>query len=253
MATLEESHWWYRGLHDLVTRVVAAERDRKGKLSILDAGCGTGRLCRLLESFGTVTGCDSSDLALQLCRENGIETTFKADLNCTDLGRECYDVITCMDVLYHRNIEREDTVLTSFYRALRPGGTVLLNLVAFESLRSSHDIAVYTRRRYRRHEVVQLLQEAGFTIRFCSYRLCLLFPLLAAYRSVLAFFQSSKNPDQVQSDLSPPPRLINRLLKHAVCQENRILGTLPLPFGLSVFAVAEKPDNQGQAKKGVAC
>lgn len=249
MAALEESHWWYRGLHHLVTGLVAAEHGRKGSLSILDAGCGTGQLCRLLAPFGTVTGCDVSDLALKLCREKGMANVFKVDLNSADLGRECYDVITCMDVLYHRAIEREDMVLSSFHRALRPGGIVLLNLVAFESLKSSHDIAVHTRRRYRQHEVVHLLREAGFSIRFCTYRLCLLFPLFAAYRRLRTPFTSSGSPDHVVSDLRLPPRLINRLLESALRLENRFLDRLHFPFGLSVFAVAEKQDSE----KGVPC
>jgi len=249
MASLEEAHWWYRGLHHLVTGLVAAEHAPKGSLDILDAGCGTGRLCRLMAPFGTVTGCDVSDLALQLCRESGTDNVFKVDLNSADLGRERYDVITCMDVLYHRAIEREDVVLSSFHRALRPGGVVLLNLVAFESLKSSHDIAVHTRRRYRRHEVVHLLQEAGFTVRFCSYRLFLLFPLIVVYRSLRSFLGCKGNQDHVVSDLRLPPRLTNRLLESALRLENRFIDRLPFPFGLSVFAVAEKQDSE----KGVQC
>lgn len=249
MAGLENDHWWYRGLHHVVTGLVAAEHASKGSLEILDAGCGTGQLCRLLAPFGTVTGCDFSDIAIQLCREQGMANVFKADLNSADLGHERYDVITCMDVLYHRAIEREDVVLSSFHRALRPGGVVLLNLVAFESLKSSHDIAVHTRRRYRRHEVVHLLQEAGFSIRFCTYRLCLLFPFIAAYRRFRTFFKSSGSPDQVVSDLGLPPRLINRLLESGLRLENRFIDRLSFPFGLSVFAVAEKQDSE----KGVQC
>lgn len=240
MAALEASHWWYRGLHDLVTGIVSAEYERKGTLSILDAGCGTGRLCRLLTPYGRVTGCDLSDIALRLCRESASAEVFKADLNSADLGSERFDVITCMDVLYHRAVEREDVVLSSFYRALRPGGIVLLNLVAFESLKSSHDIAVHTRRRYRRHEVSKLLRQAGFSVRFCNYRLCLLFPLVAAQRHISRLLQHDTAPDQVLSDLRLPGTLTNLVLEQVLRLENRIIGRFPLPFGLSVFAVAEK-------------
>lgn len=250
MAALEASHWWYRGLHDLVTGIVSAEYERKGILSMLDAGCGTGRLCRLLTRYGRVTGCDLSEIALRLCRESGQTTVFKADLNSADLGCECFDVITCLDVLYHRAIEQEEAVLSSFFRALRPGGIVLLNLVAFESLKSSHDIAVHTRRRYRRHEVVQLLHQAGFSVRFCNYRLCLLFPLMAAYRRISRFLQQDLAPDQVLSDLRPPGALTNLILEQALRLENLIIGQVPLPFGLSVFAVAEKQASAEATIKG---
>lgn len=245
MSRLEENHWWYRGLHDLVLRVISAEHDRKGELSILDAGCGTGRLCRLLAPFGTVRGCDLSELALQLCRERGGVDVFQADLNSADLGCDRYDVITCLDVLYHQAVEREGQVLDSLYRALRPGGLLLLNLVAFESLRSHHDLAVHTRRRYRRHEVIHLLRQAGFSIRLCSYRLCLLFPLIAVYRRLQRLISPPADPSAVPSDLRLPGALVNCLLELALRLENRLMAHLPLPFGLSVFAVAQKGEDHG--------
>lgn len=44
MADVERDHWWYRGLRDLIGRVLVKEgfAQRSG-LRVLDAGCGTGR------------------------------------------------------------------------------------------------------------------------------------------------------------------------------------------------------------------
>ncbi len=241
MYAAEEHHWWYRGLHDLVVRSVAAEHRHKGPLSILDAGCGTGRLCQLLAPYGTVSGCDVSDLALEFCRKRGLDHVFQADLNDAELGEERYDVITSLDVLYHTAVTDEARVLDSFRRALRPGGLLVLNLVAFEFLRSTHDIAVHTRRRYTRPALAEMLRRSGFTVESATYRHCLLFPPVAAYRLVRRALHRAA-PEETASDVSLPAPLVNGLLWRLCLLENRIVQHCPLPFGTSVFAVARSAD-----------
>ena len=50
----------------------------------------------------------------------------------------------------HQAIRDDAPVLATLNRALKPGGALILNLVAFEFLRSPHDLAVHTRERYTR-------------------------------------------------------------------------------------------------------
>lgn len=239
---LEESHWWYRALHRLILRHVSHEYDRLGSLDMLDAGCGTGRLCQLLAPYGTVLGLDVADIAIQLCHKRGLENVRKADLNTAELGREPYDVITSMDVLYHAAITDEDSILSGFYHALKPGGVLLINLPAFPFLMSSHDKAIHTRRRYRRPELTAMLKNAGFEIELCSYRLTTLFPLLASYRLVKAAFTRATGVGS--SDVKPVNPALNYLLEAVNVLEDRLMSSIPLPFGLSLFAVARKPDHR---------
>lgn len=235
MAVAEELHWWYAGLHDLILRIVRAETATlKRPMDILDAGCGTGRLGQLLQSFGNVTGCDIHPLALEAAASRGIRT-LRRDLAADGLGDRQYDLITCVDVLYHRAVADEQAALRNLHRALRPGGLLILHLPAFEMLRGAHDLAVHTRRRYRRGEMVRLLETSGFTVKFASYRLCLFFLPALLWRSWTRLFAP-------RSDLasSPLPRA-NRLLLCGLRAENRLLATsIPLPFGVSVFALARK-------------
>ena len=240
MYEVEDYHWWYVTLHDLITRVVAGERRRAGRdLELLDAGCGTGRLCRLLAPYGDVSGCDLSDEALACCRERGV-TAFRADLNSLDLPPAHYDVITSIDTLYHQWIAHEAPVLAAFHRALKPGGIVVLNLVAFEALRGSHDIAVQTRRRYTRPEVVAMLEQAGFTVELASYRLGLLFPPILLVRLLRRLTTAGIPAGEVRSDVTSPPGLLNGLLARLARLENRIIPHCPIPFGTSVFVVGRK-------------
>jgi SAM-dependent methyltransferase len=243
MFEAEEGHWWYAGLHDLVMRYARAERARAGRaLSMLDAGCGTGRLCQLLEPLGEVTGCDIHPLALQATERRGIARVLRRDLAADELGDEQFDLITSMDVLYHRLVSNELAALRNLHRALRTGGLLLFQVPAFESLRGTHDVAVHTRRRYRRKQVARMLTGAGFDVEFSTCRLSALFPAALAWRMFSRLTALRASNGNVVSDVAvPPSSAVNRLLLFYLKVENRLIAAgLRLPFGTSVFAVARK-------------
>lgn len=239
----EDSHWWYVGLHELILRHVADESGRLGRRPrILDAGCGTGRLCQLMSSYGDVDGVDASQDALDCCRERGVPAT-RCDLNDLETEPDSYDIITSIDVLYHRGIRDDVAVMERLRTGLRPGGMLILNLVAHEFLRSTHDVAVHTRERYTIRMLTERLERAGFENVLITYRVSLLFPLIAAYR-ILAGKFASRNVEvaDVASDVTLPHPLVNGLLLTSLRLENRLLATgATLPSGSSLFAVGRKP------------
>lgn len=240
MFQVEDYHWWYVALHELIVAAIRKERHSDKPLLIMDAGCGTGRLCQLLQQFGTVSGCDLADEALEGCRKRGMAGVFKADLNDVLFPAAHYDVITSIDTLYHLAIEDESVILGKFHDALKPGGILILNLVAHEFLRSSHDVAVHTRRRYTRGEVVAMLEGAGFTVERAVYRPGFLFLPIAFCRLLRKRTAVVATAAEVASDVTVPHPLLNRLLLGISRIENRISDYGGLPFGTSVFAVARK-------------
>jgi SAM-dependent methyltransferase len=250
MFDAEDSHWWYVGLHKLIVATVQRESRRLGRpLQIFDAGCGTGRLCQLLAGLGHhVSGCDASADALQFCRQRGVDRVFQADLNALELEPEAFDVITSIDVLYHTGIIDDVAVMGRLRFGLRPGGLLILNLVAHEWLRSTHDIAVHTRERYTKHMLCLRLQQSGFTIINASYRVSVLFPVIALYRLVVRLIsRNTTHADAVVSDVSSPPSFLNFLLLKTIEAENVLVPIVPLPFGSSLFIEARKPsaDSEG--------
>ena len=240
MFDVEDAHWWYASLHRLIRDVVAGERAGKGPLEIFDAGCGTGRLCQLLSEFGAVSGCDMSRLAVDRCAERGLPDISLLDLNDGDVGRSRYDVVTSIDVLYHQWVKDEAAVLRKLGDALRPGGVLIFQSPAFRFLRSRHDAAVLTGRRYTKKQVRRLVEEAGLAVETITYRVFFLFPLIAAYRFAQKPFVGRRGA-AVVSDVAMPPLLINRMLLKVHLWENALLKRRSLPFGTSVFAVARKP------------
>lgn len=235
----EDSHWWYTSLHDLILRYVPNDA---GALNIFDAGCGTGRLLQLLSAFGTVQGCDASETAIRCCRKRGLSSVMQADLNTMTLEQNQYDVITSIDVLYHADIQDERAVLKKLYAAMKPGGVLIFQVPAYEWLRSDHDRAVHTRRRYLRPEVVALLDDSGFIIDKATYRVGLLLLPIAMVRLSQRVFRNKDAGTKPVSDVKQYSPLVNALLRAALKIENLLLNRISLPFGASVFAVARKPD-----------
>jgi SAM-dependent methyltransferase len=239
MFEAEDSHWWYVGLHELIMHHVEVESERIGlPLKILDAGCGTGRLLQLMSRYGDVAGIDASEEAINYCQIRGVPASL-ADLNEMQLESASFDLITSIDVLYHTGVKDDVDVLKRFHAALKPGGMLLLNLVAHEFLRSSHDIAVHTRERYTRHILQQRIRLAGFFPEYASYRVCSLFPFIAGYR-LLHQGGDATDKGAVASDVAVPHPMINAFLLGVIRFENRMLKQCALPFGSSVFLCARK-------------
>jgi SAM-dependent methyltransferase len=235
MYEAEDTHWWYVALHELIMQSLPGGRY---PLEIFDAGCGTGRLLELLGSRGTARGCDSSPAALTLCRKREVEAVL-GDLNRMEPGTEMYDIITCIDVLYHRDIKDEGAVLRTLYRALKPGGTLILQVPAYEWLRSSHDEAVQTGRRYTRKKLASLVQACGFIVHKSTYRVTFLFVLIAALRLVRKLTRAGVSAHR-SSDVKKHSVAVNGILTLLQKCENILLKRLSLPFGTSVFIVAQK-------------
>lgn len=202
----------------------------------MDAGCGTGRLAQLMEDLGHVRCVDASPLAIAHVRSRGLEDAVCSRLETLDLESESLDVITSIDVLYHKAVADPQAVVIKLADALRPGGVLVIHLPAIEMFRSDHDLRVHTRKRYRRGEVRELVQQAGLHVQHLSYRVMFLLPLILLWR----LLQRPTGTSQIRVPAAP----INRLLIWIADLENRLSMFIPLPLGLSVYAVAVKPEKQ---------
>ena len=235
MFVLEDRFWWYRGIHDLILGYL--RKRAAAPLHILDAGCGTGKLMTLLAPLGEVVGIDASVEALQYCHQRGLSRVEFVDLNEWSPAAS-YDAITCIDVLCHESVREIGAVLDQFHRGLRPGGILILNLPAFESLRREHDKVVQTVRRLRKEELLPLLREQGFEIELLTYRLPVLYYMIRL-RKVLSPPREHAPPE---SDLRMIPPIVDTLLWWMNWLENRaILAGFRFPVGSSLFVVARRP------------
>jgi SAM-dependent methyltransferase len=245
MFAVEDWLWWYVGLRrEILQRLKQFAPDGRASnqaLRVLDAGCGTGGLLARLaqEHRGVSVGIELVWEGLALCRSRGLPHLLQGSVNALPVTTEAFDVVFSIDVLCHAGID-ELRALQECVRVLRPGGIVILQVPAFEWLRSEHDTPGETRRRYTRSEVEQLLRQADLTITQSGYRNSLLFPLVVVRRMLT---RHRVHAVDARSDVKPVPRLLNAILTQVLIFESRLSQWCRLPFGLSVFCVAQKPAN----------
>ncbi len=236
MFTLEKDFWWYRVLHEL-TEYFVRKKSKEKEITILDAGCGTGRMMEICSSYGNVYGIDFSTDAVELARSRNLVNVQQGDLNNYPLPDETYDTIISLDVLYHSGIRDDLAVAARFHKALAKNGILILNLPAFEFLRRSHDVVVQTRKRYVRGEFVKQLESIGYNIKLATYRMPLLFFMILL--SKLAGGKHKK--EESESDLKKIPDWLNNLLMQMGRIENSMIKTgIRFPVGSSLFIVASK-------------
>lgn len=238
MRSVEDRHWWYVGTraiaHDLLATLPFAER-------ILDAGCGTGGNRAMLHRHGRVVAIDLSELALELTATRGGVPLARASVTQLPFPDATFDLVTSFEVLYHRGVGDDVHAMRELCRVLRPGGHLLLRLPALEWLRGAHDEAVHGARRYTRHELESKLRSAGLTPVRVTYLNTLLLPLAAAKRLLERLAGTSGD------DLGATPRPLAALFRAALTAERHILRRRDLPAGVSIMALARRPDTARQA------
>jgi SAM-dependent methyltransferase len=235
MFSLEASHWWYRALRRNLDRALAGVL--AGRPAVLDAGCGTGMLLAAWRDRARGVGLDASAEALELARRRDLGPLVRGSVERLPLRSESFDLVVSADVLYHRGVADDVGALREFARVLKPGGTLALNLTAFAWLRSGHDAAIHTARRYTAREVRAKLAAAGLRPVRVRYWNSLLFPPIALVR--LARRGRAGAAEAPASDLAPLPGWLNGMLNALLALETR-LALWPAPAGLSVLAVARK-------------
>jgi ubiquinone/menaquinone biosynthesis C-methylase UbiE len=207
-------------------------------LKILDAGCGIGAMLEHLRPYVRVVGVDVSSEALRLATKRGVEGCELVQSSLTDLPftNEVFDLITSFDVICC--IDDDALAFGEVSRVLKPGGRVILNLPAYNPLRSEHDLAVHIKRRYTRSDVALEVERVGLTVERVTHANALLFPLAAAVRVVKKL--PDKSASEARSDLRPLPPVVNRWLARVLFLERSLLQKIDFPFGLSVVCVARK-------------
>jgi SAM-dependent methyltransferase len=242
---LEESFWWFRGMRRVTAAVLDPVCPPGRARDVLDAGCGTGGNVNWLERYaggGRVAGVDISPDALAFCRERGLRNVARASVTALPFADQTFDLVTSFDVLVQLPGEGSDGVaISEMFRVLRPGGVAFVRAAAYAWMRSGHDEALGTQRRYSLGQMTAALERAGFRVRRATYANSLLLPAAAVRRLALKRLGLADSG----SDVKPlPPKLawLNRALTSALYAEARLLNspTATLPAGLSTVCVATK-------------
>jgi len=230
MAELDDRHWWYRARRRILAELIRREARLPAKARILEIGCGTGHNLAMLAGFGHVDGLELDEEAAALSEKRLGRKVMRSPLPELDQVPDNYDLIGAFDVIEH--IEDDHAALAAIATKLKPGGKFMLTVPAHPWMWTAHDVANHHKRRYSKRALRSLIENSPMKLERLGYFNSLLFPVAIAERA------ASKLRGKDNGDVSLPPAPLNRALEAVFASERYLVGRLPLPPGLSLFAVA---------------
>jgi ubiquinone/menaquinone biosynthesis C-methylase UbiE len=234
-ARAERDHFWFRGFRRFIDPLVAnAAKGRR--IEILDCGCGTGHNLTMLRKYGRAYGIDLTWAGLQYARGGGEKKVVQATVAALPMPDARFDLVTSFDVLYGLPDDVERAALGEMARVLKPGGSIIVNVAALPWLRGNHSVLGGELRRYRRKELIEKLEAAGFRVTRSSYTNFSILPMIAAVRAQ----QRLSGHDASDTEISVPPAPINAALSALLGLEAAALRLVNMPLGSSVVAVGQK-------------
>lgn len=234
----ERTHFWYRGFRRFVRPLLVEATRGVSAPCLLDCGCGTGANLELLAEYGRVTGFDLTPRGLELAKATASTPVVRAHTAAIPFRSGQFDVLTSFDVLYCLSDRDEQAAVGEFWRVLKPGGALIVNLAALDVLRGTHSVLSEEVRRYTRAQTRALLEAHDFRIVRLTYTNCTLFPPLLLVRWAQRLRGLDQDPGQ--GDFAPPPAPINALLSSMLAVEARLLRWMDMPIGSSVLCLARK-------------
>jgi SAM-dependent methyltransferase len=251
MDEVEGSHWWFVGrrailesflrqildrLESRVQEANAGEGPGKAetpKLRILDVGCGTGANLEMLAKFGEAEGVDVSDDALEFCRLKGLRAQ-KGLAEALPYADETFDLTTALDVVEH--LDDDIAGLKEMFRVTKRGGYSLIFVPAFMWLWGVQDDISNHRIRYTKKQIVQRLENAGYTIERATYANWTFFAPILAGRTLMKI-TGIKPESENNITISGLNGIFGRLFS----SERFWLRNFNFPFGVSIVVVARRP------------
>lgn len=231
MAELDEVHWWYVARRKVLQRLIERVVRPPAGAGILEVGCGTGHNLQMLERFGSADGVEIDAEAREVAEKRlGRKIAMASLPELPDVRRGAYDVVAALDVVEH--IDDDRATIAALASCLKPGGKLLVAVPAHQWMWSAHDELNHHKRRYSKRGLRRLIDQSPLRLEAIGYFNSFLFPLAVAARL------ASKLKGGGTGEESLPPKPLNYLFERTFAAERLLIGTVPLPPGLSLFAVA---------------
>jgi SAM-dependent methyltransferase len=238
---IEDWFWWCVGTRRVFLQLITSTGIR-GRA--LDVGCGTGAILKEFGAgWGVVAGCDHSPLALSFSQARGLHDLVRCNGTELPFASGSLDLVMAIDVIEHID---DEGCMREMVRICRSGGYVLVHVPAFDILWTDKDDVNHHLRRYRRRDLVQLVERHGLSVETVFHLNVLLFPvalLRALGQKVRWGFRPRPAVSAATIDhLYRLPPSLNRMMTGLMTLEHWLFGRAAPPFGMSLVCLARKPE-----------
>jgi SAM-dependent methyltransferase len=234
LAEVEDTHFWFRSRAQLLAWAIA--RYFRGAQSMLEIGCGTGGVARVIRARFPAMRLAATEVlvrGLDFARGRlpGVQL-LQMDAHRIPFDAE-FDLVGAFDVIEH--IDDDEAVLRGMRDAVRPGGGVLITVPQHPFLWSAIDDYSHHRRRYTRRELARKIERAGLRIVRLTSFVSLLLPLLLLSRR-------SRRPFDPAREMRVRSGANRMLLAISRIEQSIVASGVSLPAGGSLLAIAQRVD-----------
>jgi hypothetical protein len=222
-------HWYYESKFDLIfghwTNAINPQ-------TIIEIGAGSKFFIKkLLDKHPNAKGLaiDPNFNADQIVSEPRLTSYVK-------LPEAQGDLYLFLDVLEHVDNERQ--LIQESLKHAETNATIVFSVPAFKHLWSGHDIFLGHYRRYRKSQLISVLDDCGLEIQRIYYAFSLIYPIALLKRRIIG--------KKIESQMRALPKNQNNLLiwtLRKLCKMNK-----NNYFGISLIAIAKKTSNSPRVK-----
>jgi ubiquinone/menaquinone biosynthesis C-methylase UbiE len=228
-----KNHFWFKAKLDFIHVLLSTLQHGK-KFTILNVGAGIGDDLNVIKKYGDIYALDIDNQTLDLIPNNLVVEKKCADVCSIPYKDHTFDLVLAFDILEH--VPHDQQAVNEIYRVLKPNGTFIFTVPAFNFLFSKHDEMEHHMRRYNKSLVRKLMTK--FTQKTLGYWFFSLFIPAALQRMCTKHNSPNKQKDYFQKKL--PSFIHSALYKITSIDTWLIKKGLKLPWGLTLYGVYQK-------------